>query len=877
MSAFLKRLWRSPQEGSPQELVARLGEERKALEQLVQRAELAFTQLQHLDGTTERVNLIESQIRSLESVIPKVSGASQRLTALSETEARLAGELERSNAEVTRLREEIGVLSGLAASTKELGTSLGGFLALREPFAAVRRDVASLESGLDAQRAAVARMRELQDVIQRDQMASAAGLAAIEEQRRSLFERLSEAEMRAAGVEQLLADLTPVTEGVAESRRQLATVKVVADQLAQKVALLEQQRDAVDRATGRLEQLGALAQRAEGAAALQAAQAERLAETAARLDGVAATQQGLGERSGLLVDQLQEMEAAMAVLRRDLGTMRESAERTTERFTLDRGSVAGLSQRLGDLRRGLSDAENRLASVADTGRAVDLLGARVEALASQTASATTALAAASELSNRVRSGALELERLDRLTGELQGRVERLQEARPAIDSALHDLSGLARSHEEVREALDQIRSTHTELGAMRGALADGGRWLEETQQRLAALRQEVAGLDRMRGTVDGLRQEVDRVTASLEFIEARRDTVDEVQRRLAEAATLGAAVEERGRGLHERLQSAEDRTGALLPRLDEVGRVGSQLVDLAAQLRDAEGRLHSARDGVAAVEARVGSLEALEERVRVLARETDQRQAALEQAAVHLEQASAFRREAAETAHALDERARQVNLALERASDQLTRVDDLWTTLDGRIADLRAVEERLAGFELRLREWEGTEAHLDHALEQAAARETTLATLQEQIRGVYQLAERTMSDAEAIAASQPSLQQARFELEAVLERLRSMDSGIASLEERRRQVTQAEERLAYAEAVLGDLQAAVESLVVQKAEVDYILEKTATLAFESRQAEALIDTLREERRVSDRVRGALSELRGRDRKEDSRILPASSS
>jgi hypothetical protein len=119
-----------------------------------------------------------------------------------------------------------------------------------------------------------------------------------------------------------------------------------------------------------------------------------------------------------------------------------------------------------------------------------------------------------------------------------------------------------------------------------------------------------------------------------------------------------------------------------------------------------------------------------------------------------------------------------------------------------------------------------------------------------------------MRDAGAVAEAQPRIQQARHELDGILKRLREVDAATASFEERRRQVTQAEERLAYAEAVLMDVQGTMETLVAQKADVDHLLEKTTALSLQSKQAEVLIDALRDERRVNERVRSALSELRG---------------
>jgi len=863
MAAFLKNLLRdSAGEAGMQELLTKVDADRTALEKLVQRAEAAVAELHRLAGTTERVNAIQSQLGSIEAVVPKLASAGQRLTQLGESEHKIASELERATGDLLRVKAELDVMSGQVTAANTLKSDLESFLALQEPFAALRREHAGLEAALEAQRGNVARMRELHDSMLKEHQEGAAKLEGYEGRWQSLNQRLGESEIRASGMEQLLADLTPVTESVAESKRQLALVKAVTDQLSKKASVLEQQRDQVDRTANRLEQLSGLAQRVESSLQQHAAQAQNLAETGAALEGLTRAQQGIAERTRGLTAQCQELDDGVNGLRRELASMRETSERTAQRFELDRGSFEGLSQRLSDLRRGVSDAEARLASMAESGRMIDQLSAKVEALAGQTVTATASLAEASELSARLKSSAADLDRLDELSETLEKRLGRMEEARPALDAAMQDLASLRRSHEGVREALDQVRSTEEELATIRSGLSRTDGWLEETQQRMASLRQDVGSLDRMRGTVDDLQQEIGLVSRALEVIEERRETVDAMQRQLAEIGSQNNAIEERTGALAKRLDSVEERSGSLLPRLEEAGRVGSRLHDLAAQLRDAEERVQSVKTGVSEVETRAGSLEALEERVRVLARETDLRQVALEQAAVQLKDASNLRQEAAETVSALDERSRQVNQSLEKVSDQLGKVEELWSTLDGRIANLRAVEERLGGFERRLREWRGTEEQLTQALEQATAKQATLTTLQAEIRNVYQLAERAMRDAGAVAEAQPRIQQARHELDGILKRLREVDAATASFEERRRQVTQAEERLAYAEAVLMDVQGTMETLVAQKADVDHLLEKTTALSLQSKQAEVLIEALRDERRVNERVRSALSELRG---------------
>ena len=78
--------------------------------------------------------------------------------------------------------------------------------------------------------------------------------------------------------------MAPVAETVAQTRRQLASARTAADQLGQKVALLEQQRDQVDRATAKLKHLTALMQRADTGLERQADIVRAVTELRIQLD-----------------------------------------------------------------------------------------------------------------------------------------------------------------------------------------------------------------------------------------------------------------------------------------------------------------------------------------------------------------------------------------------------------------------------------------------------------------------------------------------------------------------------------------------------------------------------------------------------------------
>jgi hypothetical protein len=118
-----------------------------------------------------------------------------------------------------------------------------------------------------------------------------------------------------------------------------------------------------------------------------------------------------------------------------------------------------------------------------------------------------------------------------------------------------------------------------------------------------------------------------------------------------------------------------------------------------------------------------------------------------------------------------------------------------------------------------------------------------------------------VEDARAISTAQQELQATRGELESTLERLRAADVVSEGLEERKRKIEQAEGRLARAEALLIDIQSSLETLESQKAMVDYVVQKAGALAFQTKQAEALIESLREERELTSRVKTAFARLR----------------
>ena len=844
-----------------QQLVTRLDSQRGSLEQLVQHADRSIGQLQRLGTLGERVNTLERQLAGIEHLAARLGAAESQLAGLTGTHNRLETQMAETSTGIEQARVDVTLLTETVAATARLKDELSGFLSLKGPFSQLRGEMEGLQSQNEVFRTDFARLREQHDTTVGSYRAAAGRIESFDGEWQRITRTVAETEHRIAGLEQLLGDLSPAAESAAQIRRQLAGAKAMADQLGQKVALLEQQRDEVDRATAKLEHLTSLMQRVDQGVERTAEAVRTVASLRTELEALQEAQAALNDRSRSVTERLERIETGQLSAERTLVTLREGLDQSTERVALEGRSVEGMGQRIGDLRRNLAEWEARFATLAAGAEAITTAAAKADTLSTQVTNLTGELARVAELGHRVRAGLVDLERLEEGVGGLTERTCRLEESRPLLERTVRDLAGLGATEEAIHEALEQLRGARQELAETRGNLDQTRTWLGDTERSVASLRTDVAGLDRMRATVDVLRQELEQLNGQMSVVESRKGLGDEVQRRLTEAAGMGASIEARARGLSERLEAAEDHIGTLVPRLDEVGRAGNQLVSLGAEVREMEERVRAVQGTVSGVEERASGLETLANRMQELSREIDQRQHALARATEHLERAATLRQEAAVAAQTLADRAREVDVSLANADERLATCDSLSRELDSRIGVLTSAQERITGFEAKLAEWRGAEQQLAQAMDQATARQGTITSLQSEIRALFDLAERTQADARAVAGAQPQMARARAELDGLLARLGDTDGVMNTLEERRRQLDRTEERLAQADLLATDVRASLETLVAQKAQVDHFLGMATTLTLETRRVEGLLEALRDERRLSDRVQSALAGLR----------------
>src|SRR5260370_20427615 len=376
------------------------------------------------------------------------------------------------------------------------------------------------------------------------------------------------------------------------------------------------------------------------------------------------------------------------------------------------------------------------------------------------------------------------------------------------------------THESARGALEPVAGGAGEKAAVLEQQSGTKAWLSGVTDQIKALRVELAASEDLKPSVESVRGEADRLSQAMAQIDARSRMVEDLNKRLSDLNTVGREREERRRELHSRMAGADERFAALAAHADEAARIEKMVPTAVATVDRAERRVAEVDTAVTVLEGRAQNLEGLADRTRALGQELELRQAALNKATEHLERVAQLREQAASAAQQLEERSRQLGDAVATAGSRLIELTATLDELDNRAGGLRFAQKRMAQFEERLAKWEAVESQLTRALEQVHQRPATVDALPADMHRLYEVAEKTTDDVRSIASAEEDVSQTRALLETALNMVTHVHDAANGLDHRKRQVEQAEERLARAEAMLAEIQAGPGSPDREKARAD---------------------------------------------------------
>jgi chromosome segregation protein len=850
--------------------LAEMREERERFERLLESSQGASERLAAIDepvtrlagGLDEAVGRlaeVEGRLAALSAVAGQVDGLAATTTSMSEAQKEAQAHLETVVADAERIRTVFEELAEKTDLAEGLRGRLEAFLEIEKPFTLLRGEAEAIRGQIEGTTDQLGRLREQHDRLMDAHKLATSKMEALDRRREELSRDLTDKERRVVDVERAVKEMDGLRQGIADGKRQMGSLKSLADQLSQKTATLEAQREAVDRALAQADQLERAIAQVEAGTARQLENEKSLALLQDKLTELTSLHESVLERSSEIGALQAESAQRITAIHDDLDVAKTEARNAVERFDFESKGLESTSHRVADLRTTLADFEGRFRGLREASETVRDLSAKTSGLVPAVEDLRTQVARIEEDRTRLDAMRRDLDEAVETTHALGADVARVVEGRPAIDTALAEFERLAGSHAMVKDALEQAKNAHAEIGRMIAVHGETRTWLLGVERTLAELRTRFGALDQVVPGLERVERQAARVAESIESIEARRDFLEDLHGRLAECASVGSGIDERSKALVERMDVAEERFVRFAGHAEEADRLGATIADVNSGVSQANAAARAAREAVDAIEARCASIDELASRTRTLKDELDQRQSALETAARELERATTLRAEATEAAESLGELATSLGASLSQADQRATALGKKASDLERRAGTLGTVDRRIADFEQRLARWEVADQQVTRTLEQIAARQGTIQSLQADLDRMFALAETTCEHVRTITTAQRETAESRALLDDVRERLETVVGLAGTLEGRELAIVRAEERLARAESFLDDVRSGMETLSGQRTLVDQAVEKVSSLRFLLKQADAMIEGLRDERRMTSEVEDARDE------------------
>src|SRR5437016_6026588 len=381
-------------------ILAQMQRERVAFEALTAGARDATQQLtqltQPIAEAQKVVAELQGRVKALERLVPVLATLDEQTEGVSRTQRRTETQVEHTAEDVKSLRADADTLTG---------------------------QVRDLSNTFD-------RARQRQDELNRVGEAAAARLHALEERQQQVQGSVGAAQTRVTGLEEGFAHLTQAAADAADTKRQLGTLKALADYVTQKVAVLEQQREAVDRALGKATQLDDVMRDIDAKIRTHEANAKSLGALETRVTDLQALHGDLLARSREVSVRHDQIAQADQELHGRLNGLRDEVQRTVKRFELENQGLDAVGQRILDLSGSLTDMETRCRTLDESSRTIGDVRSQADGLTKQLGSLSETVAHLETQTEHLGAVQGDAERLAQTVEQMTQRVARLEKAQP---------------------------------------------------------------------------------------------------------------------------------------------------------------------------------------------------------------------------------------------------------------------------------------------------------------------------------------------------------------------------------------------------------------------------------------------------------------
>ncbi len=874
-------------------LIAKAQDERTKISSLLGRTKGSVEKLERLDtplkAVADKIDEISEQIRRTEERASELQALSGRFDHLAERAATVEQGQSAIEARVTRTNAEVGDVLAVADGLKEQVSTAMQIRNEIQLAVAPGGTVAELRGKLDELRGVfltyahdVTHGRDEQEALRHAQDDAVKRVAQLRDEALRVKDNIDETGIKVAKYEVALANLAKVQELAPRAEQDVNALNALADHVAHKTRILEKQREVMDRAAAQAARLDDIVWDLDS----------RLKKVQQDSRSIQKTQEKLEELQDLLrrtetrttevrtAQQQTERDSATQVAR--LAGIRDEIKGSLDRFDIEKRGLDAVNQRIADLRNALTEFERRFNELQSTGQGIAQAQARADELGARLNTLAADVMRVSEQSEKARNIEIVLERTEAATGRLSTRVEGLQGAFPDMQQLARDVSDLKSSREAVVDATDRLRSARTELERSQAAQAETRSFAMGMEQTVTEARARLGELESRAGIVERVAQAAEQALNAQKDLEAGHEFVQQLERRVGQLGALSSDLESRAKvleerragfvdlegrtdGLRSRLDDADSRFNAVASRASEADQVNARITQAGDRAQNAEEKMTALQKGLDDAVSREARLVELSSRIDRVGRDLEQRERTLQQASENLERATAARESAMEAAQTLEDKGRKLATSIAGAEAQTDRVAQLTDQLEARAGGLRLVDKRLTAFEEKLAQLERAEQQIERSIDGLGNRAKSVDAVRDELARIFELVEHTMADVRAISGARQDVHNTRTSLDEVLQRAARVDQMAAGIDKRQREIELAEQRIARLDALLVDVRASLEALQSQKATIDHVLDKASQLTFLSKEAEALITTLREERDITSLVHDGLRQMRDEER------------
>ncbi len=649
MAAALKKLFGT--EALPPEIkgelrttLLQMRQERNALEALatqVQETAAAADKLaapvaearESLAALQAKVGVIEQAVSNVSGVEARLADLESRLEHVANTAEGLSSEQKRTEAgfqgtagAVRAAKEHLETVQQGLGDVAALRDAVGQFAGMREEIAAVREDLDALQSQASALDAEREKLRSQHDAMVADNRAVRSQLQESVGRCSTLQGDVAEAAQRVSSLREAIDPVADLVRGVPEARRELQKLQALREFVAQKTAGLQEQRDLVERVTERGERLELMIQRLDREIEQQGSSLLTMSELRESVEEHEAEHQVLCESLERINAAHQEIRARDEAMRRELEALQrqlaEDLERATTRFAFEREGLDAVSERVGNLRNALTQAEQRFEALEDASAIVDEVrgdAGELRKLVVEMERDVTSLALQAE---RTRELEPKLRQIEGNTAELAAKLAAIREpsdsaiaqAEMRVSQVADEIEELERRVEQVSGTADAIRSLGREVERRRLAVEESlaqlrhaaemrqaattaaDRLNEQTEELAASVRGAEDRLSLIRESVSKLDERAEQLTAAgtrMDRFEDRLRQWQSMEARLERATAQAAQREEVVHALREDLQrmfalveETADRVREVIGARGELEIGRGMLDDLIPRLRD---------------------------------------------------------------------------------------------------------------------------------------------------------------------------------------------------------------------------------------------------------------------------------------------------